>query len=65
MPNVAVIDLTPGLWSEGLSIPRGTPDVDRQQVLTCVQSPHVRTVPVLTDIGAFMNRLVIICLLAR
>ncbi len=29
-----------------------------------VQSPNVRTVPVPIDIGAFMNRLVIICLLA-
>jgi hypothetical protein len=35
-PNVEVIDLAPGLWIWRLEHPAWNPDVDWQQVVTCV-----------------------------
>jgi hypothetical protein len=36
LPNVDVIDLAPGLWIWRLEHPAWNPDVDWQQVVTCV-----------------------------
>src|SRR5260370_41922639 len=36
LPNVEVIDLAPGLWIWRLEHPAWNPDVDWQQVVTCV-----------------------------
>jgi hypothetical protein len=36
LPNVEVIDLAPGLWIWRLEYPAWKPDVDWQQVVTCL-----------------------------
>ena len=36
LPNVDVIDLAPGLWIWRLGHPAWQPEVDCQQVVTCV-----------------------------
>jgi hypothetical protein len=36
LPNVEVIDLAPGLWIWRLEHPTWNPDVDWQQMVTCV-----------------------------